>query len=219
MTLLRISHLRFPDVSSAAFASLWALIFCVPWEEQAAVTQGVAVSHLVGAAACVMGFLPVLISWRTRRFHPLHYLLGVLVVWMVATYCWSVAPDLTAVKAGYCVRLLVLVWLIWQFATTKRQQVSLLAAYVLGSYVSALGTVYSFVTSTGSGAVLATNYSWRTDPSRCVACVDDQLSFVDDPPVVITGMIGNDNHTIVLTQGFQRYALHLKIVLTALSNL
>jgi hypothetical protein len=155
MTLLRSSHFRFPDVSSAAFASLWTLIFCVPWEEEAAVTQGVAVSHLVGAAACVMGFLSVLISWRIRRFHPLHYLLGVLVVWMVATYCWSVAPDLTAVKAGSCVQLLVMVWLIWQLAPTTRQHVSLLAAYVLGSYVSALSTIYSFVTSTGKNLGLA----------------------------------------------------------------
>jgi len=68
MTLLRSSHFRFPDVSSAAFASLWTLIFCVPWEEEAAVTQGVAVSHLVGAAACVIGFLSVLISGVSAGF-------------------------------------------------------------------------------------------------------------------------------------------------------
>ncbi len=149
MTLLRIPRLHFPDVSSAAFASLWTLIFCVPWEEEAAVAQGVAVSHLVGAAACVTGFFAVLISWRIRRLHPIHHLLGAFVVWMISTYCWSVAPDLTVVKAESCVQLLAMVWLIWEFAPAKRQQVSLIGAYVLGSYVSALSTIYSFVTSTG----------------------------------------------------------------------
>jgi O-antigen ligase len=150
MTLFRIPRLHLPNVSSAAFAFLWALIFCIPWEEEVAVAQGVAVSHLVGAAACVAGSLAALISWSIRKLHPLHHMLGALVVWMIASYCWSADPRLTAVKAGSCVQLLVMVWLIWEFASTKRLQVSLFAAYVLGSYVSALSTICSFVTSTGS---------------------------------------------------------------------
>jgi O-antigen ligase len=149
MTLFRIPRWHFPEVSSIAFAFLWTLIFCVPWEEEFAVAQGVAVSHVVGAAACVTGFLAALVSWRIRKLHPLHYLLCAWVTWMIATYCWSVAAHLTAVKAGSCVQLLVMVWLIWEFAPTKPLQVSLLGAYVLGSYVSALSTIYSFVTSTG----------------------------------------------------------------------
>jgi O-antigen ligase len=48
-----------------------------------------------------------------------------------------------------------MVWLIWEFAPTQPQQASLLGAYVLGSYVSALSTIYAFVTHTGSNLGLA----------------------------------------------------------------
>lgn len=150
MTLFRMLRLNIPDARSTAFAFLWALVFCIPWEEEVAVAQGVAVSHLVGAAACIAGFLAALISGHIRRIHPLHYLLGALVAWMSASYCWSIAPHETAVKAESCVQLLMMVWLVWEFAPTKHLQVSLLAAYVLGSYVSALSTIYSFVTDTGN---------------------------------------------------------------------
>src|SRR6266702_4017184 len=150
MEALRIPRLHLPDVSGVAFALLCALIFCVPWEEEVTATQGVAVSHVVGLGACVAGLLAALISRKIRTFHPLHYLLCVLVLWMAVSYCWSADPGLTAVKAGSCMQLLVMVWLIWEFAPSEDRQVSLLGAYVLGSYVSALSTIYSFVTSTGN---------------------------------------------------------------------
>jgi O-antigen ligase len=42
-----------------------------------------------------------------------------------------------------------MVWLIWEFAPTEDRQLSPLQAYVLGSYVSAISTIYSYVTRTG----------------------------------------------------------------------
>jgi O-antigen ligase len=155
MTRFRIPHVHLPDVSSAAFAFLWALIFCIPWEEQATVAQGLALSRVVGVVACVACLLAALISWRIRKLHPIHYLLCAWVVWIIASYSWSIAPDLTAVKVRSCLQLLLMVWLIWEFAPTPLQQVSLLGAYVLGSYVSALSTIYAFVTNTGTNLGLA----------------------------------------------------------------
>jgi O-antigen ligase len=155
MMLFRIPRVHLPEASSAAFAFLWALIFCIPWEEEATVAQGVALSRVVGAVACVAGLLAALISWRIRKLHPVHYLLCAWVVWMTASYCWTIAPDLTAARVGSNFQLLLMVWLIWEFAPTQPQQVSLLGAYVLGSYVSALSTIYAFVTHTGSNLGLA----------------------------------------------------------------
>jgi O-antigen ligase len=155
MTILSTHRLNVSHVSRVAFASLWALIFCVPWEEEAAAAQGIAVSHVIGAAAGVIGLFAIIATWRVRRLHPLHFLLGAFVVWIIATYCWSTAPELTVIKAASCLQLFVMVCLIWQFAPTERRQVSLLKAYVLGSYVSTLSTIYSFVTSTGKNLGLA----------------------------------------------------------------
>lgn len=147
--------MRFPDCSEVAFASLWVLIFCIPWEDEVSVGQGVAISHVAGAVASLLGALSAVVYWRIRRFHVIHYLLGALVAWMAVSYFWSLAPDATVVKAGSCLQLLFMVWLIWEFAATQKRQVALLSAYVLGSYVSASSVIYSFVTHTGGNLGLS----------------------------------------------------------------
>jgi O-antigen ligase len=149
MTRIRTHRIRYPDVSSIAFASLWVFIFCVPWEEEVTIARGVAVSHLIGAGTAIAGLFACLITRRIRSLDPLHWVLGALVLWSALSYCWSVAPDLSAVRVGSCVQLLLMVWLIWEFAPTQRRQLLLLQAYVIGSYVSAVSVIYSFVTGTG----------------------------------------------------------------------
>jgi O-antigen ligase len=137
------------DLSDVVFASLWLFIFCVPWEEEIAVAGGVAASHLIGAAAGVAGLLACLIERRIRKPGTLHYLLSALVVWSALTYFWSVAPELSAIRASSYVQLLLMIWLIWEFASTERRQLALLQGFVLGSYVSSFSIIYSFLTGTG----------------------------------------------------------------------
>lgn len=136
-------------INRLAFTLLWIFIFCVPWEEEVQIAGGTALSHLVGAATGIVGILACLLSGRIRKPGSLHYLLGALVAWSVLSYFWSVAPALTALRAASYVQLLLMVWLIWEFAQTGERQDSLLAAYVLGTYISALSTIYSFITKTG----------------------------------------------------------------------
>jgi len=64
-----------------------------------------------------------------------------LVVWAALSYFWSIDPDMTAVRIGSYVQLFFMVWMIWEFASTDERQVSLFAAYVLGTYVSALSII------------------------------------------------------------------------------
>lgn len=70
--------------------------------------------------------------------------------WILGSYFWSHAPEATLTKAGSCTQLFLMAWLVWEFAPTQRRQRSLLAAYVLGSYVSASSVLYAFVTHTGN---------------------------------------------------------------------
>ena len=114
-----------------------------------AMQGGIAVSHLIGAATGAVGLLTCLVERRIRKPSFLHLLFGGLVAWSGLTYFWSVAPELTAVRVGSYVQLLLMIWLIWEFAPNESRQLALVQAYVLGSYVSALSIIYSFVTGTG----------------------------------------------------------------------
>jgi O-antigen ligase len=149
MTPTRPNRSEYAGLNRLAFALLWIFIFCVPWEEEVAIAGGVAMSHFVGAASVLVGVLACVASGRIRPPGSLHYLLAGLVVWSALTYYWSVAPDLTVIRVTSYAQLLLMVWLIWEFAPTEERQTSLLAAYVLGTYVSALSTIYSFVTGRG----------------------------------------------------------------------
>jgi O-antigen ligase len=136
-------------MDGVTFWLLWTFIFCVPWEEQVPLPGGVAMSHFVGMAAGAAGVLSCLLKKTMRKLSLLHYVLAALVVWSALTYNWSIAPELTAVKAWSSVQLALMVWLIWEFAPSDERLLSLFAAYVLGTYVSALSTIHSAVTGTG----------------------------------------------------------------------
>jgi len=122
----------------------------MPWEEEFVVVQGTSLSLAIGVVAFAMGLCATMASWRVRKIHPAHYLLGGLVMWIVSSYLWSRSLDATIVKARSSVQLLLMTWLIWEFAPTRKRLQALLAAYVLGSYVSAVSVLYAFVTNSGS---------------------------------------------------------------------
>src|SRR5437016_2618914 len=67
-------------------------------------------------------------------------------------------------------------------------------------------------------SALATHHLVALNPLCCVARVYYQLRFLHDPAIVVFGMIGHDEHAIVLSEIFQRSAFHLQIILAALSD-
>ena len=117
--------------------------------------EGISISHVVGMCTFAAGFVTLFWLRRFRRPHVLHYCFAVLVLWMSMTFFWSVARELTAVRVGSLLQLLLMVWLIWEFAPSQSDQIALLGSYVLGSYVSAFSTIYAFLTHTGTNLGLA----------------------------------------------------------------
>ena len=103
----------------------------------------------------MIGLLALLATSRIRKLHPAHYLLAALVLWMFASYLWSQSPPATITKAASSAQLLVMTWLIWEFAPTQMKQRSLIAAYIFGSCVSAASVFYAFATNSGSNLGLA----------------------------------------------------------------
>src|SRR5579875_3566671 len=55
----------------------------------------------------------------------------------------------------------------------------------------------------------------RFDAFGCVARVDDQLRLLDDGPVVVTGVIGDDDYGVVLAESVQGRAGHVQVVVPA----
>ena len=128
-----------------AFLSLWLLVFSIPWENSFLVPFVGDVSHLVGIATLGMGVLSLLAARRIRL--PGSALIGTLsfTFWGGLTYFWSLDPELSLGRMWTYWQLTGLVWLIWELAPESYEQVALMQAYVLGSYLAAAMTFYSYL--------------------------------------------------------------------------
>ena len=127
--------------TSLAFALLFLFVFSVPLEN-ALVVPGVGTfGRIVGLAAFAFGILAVLETGSLRSPSLTHLLMVAFVGWSCLTYFWTMSPENTVVQVLSYVQLLAMVWLIWQLAPQHQQRVTLMKAYLIGTGVSALGTL------------------------------------------------------------------------------
>ena len=127
-----------------AFASLWLLAFAIPWED-AITIPGVGTSaRLVGMVAVVLGTLAIIEKGNIRRPAAGHVMMAIFVMSAAASYMWSLFPEGTLTQTVTYIQLFALAWLIWELAPRAEQQKRLMQAYVLGTFVSGIDTVYKF---------------------------------------------------------------------------
>jgi len=156
-----------------ALAIFCLFVFSIPWEEQAAMTfpQGAAFSRLLGVLAFGFGIFAIAVRFYIRPISIAHYPMIAFVAWAGLSYLWTVSPDDTLSRITTYVQLSVMVWLCWQFACDRQQQATVLRAYVLGSCISAGGTILNFMSghealSRGLGGLQHTD---ETEAGRYVA--------------------------------------------------
>jgi O-antigen ligase len=127
-----------------AFTSLWLLAFVIPLEN--VVIPGVGLlGTVVGMIAVAICALAIVERGTIRPISAGHVLMGLFVLWAAVSYTWSLDPAGTLVQVPLYLRLLFMVWLIWQLCSEADQQVRLLQAFVLGAAVAGLDTIHQFI--------------------------------------------------------------------------
>ncbi len=96
-------------------------------------------------AAMGLGAFAIVETGRVRRPAPAHIIMALFVLMAAASYMWSLFPEGTLVQVFSYVQLLTMVWLIWELAPRPRGQIRLMQAYILGTIVSAVDTVYLYL--------------------------------------------------------------------------
>jgi O-antigen ligase len=145
-------------LGKVAYFFLWIVVFAMPWENAIVIPGFGTVSRAVGFAAFVAGVLAVLESRSIRVPTIQHKIMALFVTWATLSYFWSFDLPRTRVAAMSFVQLLLLVWLIWEFAQTRKQQLLLLRAFVLGTVVSSGSIIAAYLTGAGD----ANNYGRYT---------------------------------------------------------
>lgn len=144
-------------MSSFAYAALWFFVFSVPWQN-VIVIQGLgAVSRLTGMVAMGMALLAALVSGRVRRWHLFHVAALLFVIWAgtgVLVFEMQNIPK----KFWTYLQLLLMLWMIWELAPSRKRQLGILAAYVFGAYVSAISTIIVFRRDVGGSRFAAEGF-------------------------------------------------------------
>jgi len=133
----------------AAFFFLWVLVFVIPWENGVVIPGFGTITRVVGIPAFGMALLAILESGTLRTLAVQHIVMLLFFIWAGLTYFWSFDPSATAVSIYTFVQMFVMIWLVWEFAQTRKEQFLLLRAYMAGSLVSSVGALVGFFRNTG----------------------------------------------------------------------
>jgi O-antigen ligase len=136
---------QFSTLGKIAFASLWLLVFAMPWEDAITIPGFGTSVRLIGMFALGLGLLTIVERGKVRRPAVGHVMMALFVVMGALSYLWSLYPEGTLVEAFSYVQLLTMVWLIWDLAPGVQEQMQLMQAYVLGTFVSGIDTIYLFL--------------------------------------------------------------------------
>jgi len=129
----------------AAFACLWLLVFTIPWEDAITISGFGTSARLVGVLAMGLGLLAIIERGTVRRPTTAHLMMLLFVILSAVSYLWSLYPEGTLLEDITYVQLLTMVWLIWELCPRAREQRRLMQAYVLGTCVSGIDTVYRYL--------------------------------------------------------------------------
>ncbi len=149
-----LPQIKQKPVARIGFFFLCCFIFTIPWENVVVVSGIGTISHLVGYVAFGMGVLGVLDNGRLQSSSTAQTLIFLFAVWRTVTYFWSPAPDFTLNEIQTTLQIVAMIWLLRQLAPTQELQIRVMQAYVLGTLVSALDTIWQYLSGATPAAYL-----------------------------------------------------------------
>lgn len=131
-------------IERAAGWLLCLFVFSIPWEKSLWLPGVGTASRLLGGVALAAGALAAIRRKSVRPPNLALVLAALFVLWVAATYRWSLAPDVTAARAWTFVQLLAMVWLIWDLCRSPGRPVQLMEAYVWGTVLTSAATLVRY---------------------------------------------------------------------------
>ena len=132
-----------------AYAALWMFIFTLPWEGVVRIGGMAIVSRGTGMLAMAMTLFAIVVNARVRRWHTFHIVALAFVIWAGCVLLLTLAADPPG-KFWTFVQLLLVLFIMWELATSWQRVTGLFLAYVLGAYVAAMQTILVYRRSGGS---------------------------------------------------------------------
>ena len=137
-------------MSTIAYLVLWVFVFALPWENAVSVITGTAiVTKITGGLAFAAAVAAVVVSAQVRRWHPLHLVALMFIIWTGGELFFIHSGQRLPYKFTTYVQLFLVLWIVWEIASTGPRLLGLMMAYVFGGYVAALATLMLYRQAAG----------------------------------------------------------------------
>src|SRR5664279_4514093 len=153
----------------AAWALLLLFAFTIPWEYS--LDLGVPIGNVCRIAGLLL-LLAALQAGRVRTPGPVQWMVLAFYLWFCCSYFWTIEPVATLVMMRAYFQVMMVVWLVWEFAESPRDLRSLLRAYVAGSWVLAALTLSNFASPEAIAAGQIRFAAYGQDPNDVARFLD-----------------------------------------------
>jgi hypothetical protein len=128
-------------MTSLAYGALWIFVFSMPWERMLRLPGVSIVPRVAGGVALGLALLAVVMSGRFRRLHIFHMAAVLFWIWAGAELLLYHYGERLPYKFWTYGQLILVVWMIWELASSESRQRGLMTAYVFGAYIAAFETI------------------------------------------------------------------------------
>jgi O-antigen ligase len=138
-------------MDKVVLAAVWLFVFAIPLEDVMIIPGVGALGRVAGLLAFLAGVMGTIALQKPIRLHLVNWLMLLFVLWGGMSIAWSFDPENTLFRIWTYLQLLVMTWLVFQWASTEQDLQALFKAYVLGAYLSAFSTIGEYLAAGGAG--------------------------------------------------------------------
>ena len=134
---------------AVAFWLLAGFVASIPSENGVTLAGMGSLSKLIGILAFGVGIAALFRRNTLSIRAPSFFLVStiVFIFWETLSYYWSIVPGVTIGRTVTYAQLLIMVWLIWEYARTERHRAILMQAFVLGVYIILAIAIRTFLSA------------------------------------------------------------------------
>jgi O-antigen ligase len=131
-----------------AYMLVWTYFFTVPWDHSLYSESLGPISRIVTLCSLPLVVVAIAVGGHVRRIKLVHVFMLLFFLLIEATFFWTLDSDATLTAIRAYMQIMIVAWLVWEFAPDDNSLRKLAFAYMLGGYVSIVNTFRDFATST-----------------------------------------------------------------------
>ncbi len=156
-----------------AWVLLLFFVFAIPWEYSLDLGEGLGnVARAAGLLVLLAAIPAVLQAGRVRNPGVFCWLTLAFYLWFCLSYFWTIDPLTTLEKLRAYFQEMMVVWLVWEFASTPANLRALLRATVAGSWILAILTLAAFSSPEAIAAGQIRFAAYGQDPNDVARFLD-----------------------------------------------